>query len=389
MKIPEEVKSVFVDNRCKKDFVFNPKWGQIEYIVQDKACLQEYAVFNGKEQKKQPCNKEITPTDKGYIVSNYYCIKETNDGKPLVSSPIYIEKEPTSSATLPNDKTVALNTTPITLDERRTDTDIQALQSQCAHSFPDMKCIPAGSFLRGSNSHKPDEKPEEKVYISEFYMDTFEVTNENFQKCLDAGKCKECLKTKKCRSVSAAYGKIYQRPRQPVVGISWYSAKEYCEFMGKRLPTEAEWEKAARGPNGNIFPWGNEEATCKRAIIEEEGRKGCAAKKIDPPRLMPTQDVALYAPGVYGLYDMAGNSWEWVNDYYTPSYQKCGEACRGRDPKGPCNGEENCKGFSRRVVRGGSWWWPSSYARGSYRRHHDPKNYPEYHHFGFRCAKSL
>jgi formylglycine-generating enzyme required for sulfatase activity len=185
-------------------------------------------------------------------------------------------------------------------------------QLGCQKEISGMKCIPAGEFIRGSNSYDPDEKPEAKIYVSEFYIDIYEVTNEDFGKCLQAGKCKTCLQNKTCTYVGAKYGKPYQRPKQPAVGIPWYSAKEYCEFVGKRLPTESEWEKAARGPNGNIFPWGNEPATCERAIIEDEkGRKGCFPEKLSPANLMTTQDVGSRPAGVYGLYDMAGNSWEW------------------------------------------------------------------------------
>lgn len=260
-------------------------------------------------------------------------------------------------------------------------------KKECSKSYPGMACIPAGEFIRGSNDYEKDEKPETKIYISEFYMDINEVTNEEFNQCLAAGKCKDCLKNKKCTYVGAKYGKLYQAPRQPVSGISWYTAKEYCEFVGKRLPTESEWEKAARGPNGNIYPWGNEPATCERAIIEDEqGRKGCVPKKLSPDRLMPTAPIASRPPGVYGLYDMAGNSWEWVEDWYSP-YEKCGDACFGKDPKGPCNGAETCPGFKHKVLKSGSWWWPASYARGSKRRHNDPGFKEEYHHFGFRCAK--
>jgi formylglycine-generating enzyme len=257
----------------------------------------------------------------------------------------------------------------------------------CEREIPGMKCIPGGEFVRGSNSYDADEKPEARIFVSEFYMDTNEVTNEEFNRCLEAGKCKTCLKEKTCTYVGAKYGKLYQGPKQPVAGAPWYSAKEYCEFVGKRLPTESEWEKAARGPDGNIFPWGNEPATCERAIIEDEqGRKGCVPKKLSPPNLMPTQDVGSKAPGAYGLYDMAGNSWEWVSDWYVP-YSKCGEDCFEKDPKGPCKGADTCPGMKYKVLKSGSWWWPARYARGSKRRYNDPGFKEQYHHFGFRCAK--
>lgn len=262
---------------------------------------------------------------------------------------------------------------------------------RCAVEISGMKCIPAGPFFRGSNNHDADEKPEQKIDLSEFFMDTYEVTNREFNECLAAGKCRDCLKNHTCSQVTAGYGKLYQREKQPVVGISWYTAKEYCEFRGKRLPTEAEWEKAARGPDGNLYPWGNEPATCARAIIEEgtgaNKIKGCQPKRTAVEWHMTTDDVGTRPPGAYGLYDMAGNSWEWTQDWYAASHGDCGAACGGKDPKGPCGGADRCPGYTKKVLKSGSWWWPGEYARGSKRRAHIPENFPEYHHFGFRCAK--
>lgn len=259
---------------------------------------------------------------------------------------------------------------------------------ECSEKIDGMSCIPSGEFIRGSDVHEKNERPMAKIYLSAFYMDQYEVTNADFQKCLSVGKCQDCFKAGTCKGIRPNYGSIYMKPKQPIVGISWYTAKEYCEFMGKRLPTEAEWEKAARGTDGRIFPWGDEPANCKLAIIEEDGRKGCWDRVLPKPHRMTTRDVGLRAPNQYGLYDMAGNSWEYVEDWYSPSYEKCGKDCFGPNPKGPCPGEASCKKFgSEKIVKGGSWWWPASYARASYRRPHIPSNKPIYHHFGFRCAK--
>lgn len=242
-----------------------------------------------------------------------------------------------------------------------------------------MLCVQGSEFLRGSNEPSKDEdtgkmirdeSPAEKVRVTTFYMDIYEVTSEDFQKCIRAGKC---------RAAHPNYTG-YSRPRQPMVGVNWFDARDYCLFAGKRLPTEAEWELAARGPNGDLYPWGNEPASCRYAIIQEKGQKGCAP---------PGTTVEVGSRPVYrGLYDMAGNSWEWVNDWYADSYEKCGEACRGVDPKGPCGGAENCPGYKEKLVKGGSWWWDGEYSRASNRRPHYPQNKP-FHHFGFRCARSL
>ncbi|TGN18972.1 formylglycine-generating enzyme family protein [Leptospira idonii] len=253
----------------------------------------------------------------------------------------------------------------------------------------EMKCIPGGEFVRGSNSFEANEKPESIVSVSDFYMDVYEVTNKAFEECLNAGSCMSCLSSGQCDYIGPKYGNPYKAPLQPVVGVSWFTAKEFCEWAGKRLPTEAEWEKAARGSQGNLYPWGNQSANCNLAVIEIDSVKGCATTKTEKPQAMTTLSVGSRPAGAYGLYDMAGNSWEWVADWYSPSYEKCGEFCSGTDPKGPCNGSQVCSGHTQKIVKGGSWWWPGSMARGSYRRPHVPENFPEYHHFGFRCAKSL
>ncbi len=252
----------------------------------------------------------------------------------------------------------------------------------CENKYKNMSCIPAGEFIRGSNIHEKDELPETKIYLSEFYLDIYEVTNEDFANCTSAGKCRECLKNKTCNYIGPRYGKPYLNPKQPITGVSWFTAKEYCEFMGKRLPTESEFEKASRGESGEIYPWGNEIANCKLAVIEENKKKGCG-NSID----LPTSDVASKPIGRYGLYDIAGNSWEWTSDWYIP-FDKCGEECFGKDPKGICSGKNKCEQSFKKVLKGGSWYWDKNYARGSKRRAHNPENYPEYHHFGFRCAKS-
>jgi formylglycine-generating enzyme required for sulfatase activity len=247
--------------------------------------------------------------------------------------------------------------------------------AECAGVPDDMRCVPAGEFVRGSNEREPDQRPEEKLWISTFFLDTYEVTNQQWRACVAAGQCR--------KHAGPAY-KGFSAPRQPIVGVSWFDARDFCAWRGKRLPTEAEWEKAARGPDGAEHSWGDERATCKRAILEERGAKGCG---LGEPSKGATAPVGSRPAGAYGLFDMAGNSWEWVQDWYTKSYAACGEACRGQDPKGPCGGADECPGYRHRGVRGGSWWWPAKYASGSWRRAHLPGNKP-FHHFGFRCARS-
>ncbi len=253
-----------------------------------------------------------------------------------------------------------------------------------ATDVPQMGCVPGGPFLRGTDDNKRvsrSSRPQSTVWVQTFYMDKYEVTYAEY---------KACEADKKCHHAGPNYVD-FNAPKQPITGISWYDAKQYCEAHGKRLPTEAEWEKAARGTDGRRFPWGNEPATCARTVIMTAAGRSCGIKQkskshADVGRPDP---VGTRPPTLYGLYDMAGNSWEWVADWFSESWAACGADCAGVDPKGPCGGAEHCPGHTERVVRGGSWYWPAQYATTFHRRPHTPSNRPVFHHFGFRCAVSL
>ena len=253
-----------------------------------------------------------------------------------------------------------------------------------ARSVPGMACIPGGAFLRGTDDkHKIAQasRPQSSVWVQTFYMDLNEVTY---------GEYKACEAQKKCRHAGPNY-LDFNNPKQPITGVSWYDAKQYCEAHGKRLPTEAEWEKAARGTDGRMYPWGNEPATCARAVIMIDAGRSCGIKQKskDHADTGRPEVIGSKPPTLYGLYDMAGNSWEWVSDWFSESWAACGDDCAGVDPKGPCGGAEPCPGHTERVVRGGSWFWPAQYATTYHRRAHTPANRPVFHHFGFRCAASL
>ncbi len=239
-----------------------------------------------------------------------------------------------------------------------------------------MACVPAGPFIRGADDGPEHARPAATIWLQTYYMDLDEVTYAEY---------KACAKARKCPQSGPGYTD-FDRPRQPINGISWHDAVAYCAAQGKRLPTEAQWEKAARGPDGDLHPWGDEPATCERAIIKDARGRGCGVKKQgSKPETGRPWEVGSLPPGHYGLRDMSGNSWEWVADWYSRSYAECGDACLGVDPKGPCGGAAECPGHRRKIVRGGSWYWDASYATAIWRRPHFPENRP-FHHFGFRCA---
>lgn len=262
-----------------------------------------------------------------------------------------------------------------------------------------MSCIPGGAFVRGSDTprtckqgevkripaDKPNHRPASSVTLQTYYMDQTEVTYAAYQACAKAGKC---------RRAKPSY-KDYDRPTQPMVGVRWTDADQYCKAMGKHLPTEAEWEKAARGNGGELYPWGNEEATCELAVVMERNKRSCGVeKKLSHPEKGRTLEAKSRPAGRYGLYDMIGNAEEWTADWYSKDWETCGAECSGVDPKGPCSDQDSdrdsrksCKNYKKKVVRGGSWYWPKECATSWTRRPHFPANKP-YHHFGFRCAAS-
>ncbi|MCA9708987.1 MAG: SUMF1/EgtB/PvdO family nonheme iron enzyme [Myxococcales bacterium] len=251
---------------------------------------------------------------------------------------------------------------------------------------PGMACIPGGAFLRGTDEPEPaNARPQQTVWLQTFYMDVDEVTVEQYDRCKD-----DPDRSRRCPRKSGPQYLDFDHPKMPIQGPSWFDSRSYCRFQGKDLPTEAQWEKAARGTEGALYSWGDEPVTCERAIIQDPvlGR-GCGQKKEkgDKPETGRPWDVGSRPPGVYGLNDMMGNSWEWVIDWYSPSYEACGEACQGQDPRGPCEGADTCSGHYMRIVRGGSWYWDAAHATAVFRRPHFPSNEP-FHHFGFRCAAS-
>jgi formylglycine-generating enzyme required for sulfatase activity len=228
-----------------------------------------------------------------------------------------------------------------------------------------MVLVPAGPFTMGNNDGSDDEKPPHEVELDAFYIDKYEVTTSRYGKFFQAtGREKPKYWT---NAVPVSQGD------RPVVGVTWDDAKAYCEKYGKRLPTEAEWEKAARGTDGRKYPWGNSAPDSSRANFD----RYASSWKTDlySKRLKP---VGNYEAGEspYGAYDMAGNVWEWVEDWYDENYYQNSPR---ENPEGPASGEY-------RVIRGGSWLNGSRYLRAAYRSSlHWPSGW--YDGIGFRCAQ--
>jgi formylglycine-generating enzyme required for sulfatase activity len=234
-----------------------------------------------------------------------------------------------------------------------------------------MVLIPAGSFQMGSNKYYSDRvNPIHTVTLSAFLIDMYEVTNANYAKCVMTGKCR--LPGSAASSTRSNYYGNEQYANYPVVRVSWNDAEIYCKWRGARLPTEAEWEKAARGGlEGKEYSWGDADPVCTPGAVNGAQFDICAVKD--------TVKVGSFGPNGYGLYDMTGNAWEWVNDWYEPNYYNVSPAS---DPLGPIDTTSNMK-----VIRGGGLYDFSSNLRVAYRYGINPASHLST--LGFRCAASL
>jgi len=209
----------------------------------------------------------------------------------------------------------------------------------------------------GSDTGRDREKPMHQVYLDDYYIDKYEVTNAQYAACVSVGKCTE-PHDKSSQTRPSYYGNP-EFAKYPVVRVDWSQAKSYCDYMGKQLPTEAHWEKAARGTDGRTYPWGNGAASCNLANYS-----GCVGD---------TTAVGSYPSGAspYGVMDMAGNVWEWTStDYKAYPYQAD-------------DGRENLLSNNPKTVRGGSWFSRSDFLRCAYRLDYYPYN-PDYL-VGLRC----
>jgi formylglycine-generating enzyme len=231
-----------------------------------------------------------------------------------------------------------------------------------------MVYIPAGEFHMGADGTRslPDERPMRTVFVSAFYIDRYEVTNADYQRfVLATGHAPP--------HVDAAWAKPFNwngsnfpagTDTCPVVLVSWHDAAAYAAWAGKRLPTEAEWEKAARGGlSGKQFPHGERIELNQANYFKSYLRR----KKLYP--------VGSFTPNTFGLHDMAGNAWEWCGDWYGEDHYRRGEVI---DPVGPLHGHY-------KVLRGGSWMNDIEFLRCARRGKAGPDH--RSHTVGFRCVK--
>jgi len=216
--------------------------------------------------------------------------------------------------------------------------------------------IPAGSFAMGTDAGEPNEAPAHEADLPAFMIDKFEVTNADFAVFVEAAGYETYAEKEGRTGWRAAYTE--GKDSHPVVYVTFDDALAYCTWAGKRLPSEAEWEKAARGPEGFLFPWGNDWDSTQ-ANVKESGLRGTAA-------------VGSYPPNGYGLCDMAGNVWEWVDSPY--------EAYPGSDY------QDSKYSPDLRGLRGGGWFDDEGQVRAANRNAGDPTTTAN-DDIGFRCAQ--
>jgi serine/threonine-protein kinase len=287
--------------------------------------------------------------------------------KPVVTSPLPVPTD-TSNPTMTASPTATatLTTAPApthTATPRPTSTPTPGIGSTLTRKQDGMLMVyvPAGPFEMGSNNGDSDEKPVHTVSLDAFWMDQTEVTNAMYALCAQAGVCDPPGNTTYYRD--GAYG------NHPVVSVNWQQASDYCAWAGSRLPTEAEWEKAARGGlEGKKHPWGDEAPTCQAGARNGAQYSGCSGR---------TVSVGTFQPNGYGLYDMAGNVWEWVADWYSANYYSNSPSS---NPTGPESG-------STKVLRGGSWDGSAGEGFRSASRNWCAPGVT-YGYLGFRCLRS-
>ncbi len=246
----------------------------------------------------------------------------------------------------------------VKLQQRHTQSHENPASAQ--HQNWSMALVPAGEFTMGSATGDADEQPVRKVYVDAFFMDLHQLSVAQYARFLED-----------THHEAPPEWSLMNRPQnqnRPVANVDWTEAAAYCTWAGKRLPTEAEWEKAARGTDGRTYPWGNQPPT---GLHANSGKEVWSNHAVLTP-------VGTFEEGKspYGIYDMAGQVWEWVGDWYDPDYYKTSPQ---KNPTGPATGVS-------KVVRGGSWGSNATALRSAERESH----LTSFRGLGtgFRCAKT-
>lgn len=227
-----------------------------------------------------------------------------------------------------------------------------------------MVLVPAGEFTMGSDKGDDDEQPIHRVFLDSFYLDKFEVTNGRFAKFVQA------IQLEPPWGFEDKDTPVLRADR-PVRWVSWMDAMGYCLWVGKRLPTESEWEKAARGSDGRIYPWGNDPPTTAHAVF---GLKEGGAETVSP---IGNRDKG---KSPYGAHDLAGNLYEWVTDWYAADAYANFSKTPAINPRGLGEG-------TAKVQRGGSYINNPYRLRSSFRTKGDPTEQDP--NVGFRCAQDV
>jgi serine/threonine-protein kinase len=256
--------------------------------------------------------------------------------------------------------------------------------------------VPEGEFSMGNDSGYMDEWPQHSVYLDAFWIDKTEVTNAMFGFFIEATGYQTDAEVRgnawvfDGSSWSKVVGANWQHPQgpetgltglenHPVVNVSWYDASTYCQWVGSRLPNEAEWEKATRGTDGRTYPWGEQEPSGNLLNFADINLFPDGIDKSMDDGYKFTAPVGSYPQGIspYGALDMAGNVWEWVKDWHQETYYADAPTS---NPTGPSSGDG-------RVLRGGSWNHDRNDIRASMRIWSNPAEAID--NFGFRCAVSV
>jgi len=286
---------------------------------------------------------------------------------PVATATPVISPSATLKPVTPTKTKIPQTSTPVPPTFTPTFTPIPQAGSTLTTTQDDMVMvyIPEGEFIMGNND---SDAPVHTVYLNAFWIDQTEVTNKQYKACVDAGTCEP-----PSDASSHTHPSYYGNPEfnnYPVLYVNWDKANRYCEVWKEGngdLPTEAQWEKAARGTDARTYPWGNEAPS--NNLLNYYGSN-----------VGDTTEVGAYPSGAsfYDAYDIAGNVWEWVNDWYDKTYYD--DPASANNPIGPETGQY-------RVLRGGSWGYNGGYViRTADRDRDDPSGSNDY--VGFRCSRS-